>query len=238
MRRKSMMLVAVAAALALAAAAASTATAAETLSFVSQSGRFPLKGVTLKGGEIKFTTETESYGCSSSTGEGEITGHKTAKMTLSLKGCRYEGTACHNHGTIEEIKTESLPVELVYTSKEHDEAGLDFNYQEPTEKHKQLVSWECTSGGNIFTGFGIRGSIISAVTPVNTSTLTHTVKFTRNSISRWVQSPTAYETEAGGKFEALPEMALLGSEVYREGSLTSTIEVTTTAGEGKLEIKA
>ena len=79
--------------------------------------------------------------------------------------------------------------------------------------------------------------IVGAVTPVNTSTLSHTLKLSENTTLH-TQNPTAYENEAGKRFvEVFPEMAL-ETEKYFEGAMTSTLEMTTTAGQGAIEIKA
>jgi hypothetical protein len=231
-----MMFAAVFAALALSAVAASTAAASETLSFIAQSGKFPVK-TTVKGGNVTLRVGSEGYTCISSAGEGEITGHKTGKMKFRFKECGRSGVKCQSGEVTGEIVTETVPVELVYISKEHHEAGLDFNYEEPTEPFPppahQFASWSC--GG--FGKFGIRRSIIAAVTPVNTSTLSHTVKFSENATLHGIQNPTAYETEAGKRFEAFPEMDL-ETEGYFEGSLASQLEMTTTVGQGQVEIKA
>jgi hypothetical protein len=216
-------------------AGASSAVAAETLSFIPASGKFPVK-TTVKGGIVALQVESNGYDCTSVTGEGEITGHKTGKMKFKFKGCGTGITECQSGAVKGEIVTETVPVELVYISKEHHEAGLDFNYEEPTEGFPppahQFASWSC--GG--FGKYGIRRSIIAAVTPVNTSALSHT-KFSENGTHHGIQNPIAYETEAGKRFEAFPEMALV-TEKYSEGSLASQLEMTTTAGEGKIEIKA
>jgi hypothetical protein len=235
---------ALAAILALSGLATSQALATETLAFTPQSGKLPVKGVTLKSGSggIDFTQETTVYGCSSMTAEGEITGRKTAKLKFVFKGCGTpNGTQCHTLGAPEgEIKTETLPVELVYTSKAKHEAALDLNYEEPTEAfppppHKQLATWYCKS---LFESgpYGIRGSILAPITPVNTLTNTFKLKLTEKEHK---QTPTTYETEAGKAYTAFPEMALI-SEFYSEGALwgSTQAELAIPTLEGKLEIKA
>lgn len=224
---------------ALSGVAASSAAATETLSFVPQSPKFPVK-VTVKGGEVLFTEESISYGCSSVTGEGEITSHKAAKIKFTFKHCFSVqlGLECKSSGAAkEEIKTGNLPVQLVYISKAKHEAALDINYQVPSEEfppppHNQLASWEC----GLVSGMGARWSIIGAVTPVNTSTLSHTVKLAQSSPG--IQKPTKYETEEAKTYEAFPELNLLGGTKYFQGSVTDELEVTSVAGQGTVEIKA
>jgi hypothetical protein len=234
-----MLLAVVVAACALSAVAVSTAAASETLSFVPQSGKFPVKKVTVKGSEVSFTEEETTYTCSSTAGEGEITAAKTAKLKFAFKECRPNGpgSECKSTGAkLAEIVTGTLPVELVYTNKAKHEAALDLNYTAPTEKgRKTLASWSCSPPET--TGLGIRGSILAPVTPVNTATLTHKLTLKGGKLGVEYQEPRKYETETGEKFEAFPELNLLGfwSE---DGNVTTGLELTTTSTEGTVEIKA
>jgi hypothetical protein len=222
------------AALALTAITATTATAALP--------EFNYKGLprfTLKGSKVAFDEAGgHSYSCEVSKGEGKITGKKTATATLTLNKCSAPlGATCQSTGaSIEEIKTGTLPVELVYTSKANHEAGLIFNY-EATKKNPltTFASWYCESllGGKT-TGLGVRGSIIAPVTPVNTKTGSYTTKF---EATKEVQSPTTYETETGEKLTAFPELALI-SEHFAEGAMTNQWTLTNIASEGEFEIKA
>jgi hypothetical protein len=238
-RRLRVIALAVVATAAISGLSASVAMATETLSFVSQFGIFPLK-TTLKGGEVTFHEEGTSYGCSASTGEGQITGHKTGTVKLKLTGCRTMPSfqPCQNTATSGEIVSLSLPVQLVYKSKASHEAALDLNYEEPTEEFppppkKQLATWHCGSL-NEFGPFGIRGSILAPVTPVNTLTLAHTVKMLEH---EGLQSPSSYETEAGKVFSAFPELAIF-TTTYFKGAVTGELEMKTIEAEGKIEIKA
>jgi len=230
-------LLAVGCVLALSGVAASTAAATETLSFVPKSGLFPVKKVTMKASTVKFAQGEAiiPYSCGSLTGEGEITGHKTAKMKLTLKTCQQAGggTTCQSTGAKEkgEIVTATLPVELVYISKAHHEAGLDINYE-----GLQLASWNCVNIlGKESTGFGIRHSMLAPITPVNTQTLTY--KYTLSE-SKGLQTPASYETEAGSSFEAFPEVALLSTSYSKGAVSTGTQELKFSASEGEVEVKA
>ena len=225
-------LTALTAALILTTTTAATASAALP-EFTTQSGKTNMK-FTLKGGEIDFETPSVRFICAESTGEAAQTGKKTATATLTLKHCWSQSTECNTPGAKSgEIKTGSLPVELVYISKEHKEAALIFNYH-ATEPKATFVTWECDGG--LATGLGIRGSIIAPITPVNTQTETHTFKFASTKMG--LQSPTEYETETGTKAKAFPELALFASAFYEEGDLKGQWTMTDAAGSGTLEIKA
>ena len=248
MTHKSRMFVAVVAALVLSGALASQALATETLSFISQSGLYPIKSVTVKshsGYNIQFYQEkTDYYGCGSLTGEGEFTSHKAGKMKFTFKECNLgTGGQCQSSElTPGEIKTGTLPVELVYTSKAKHEAALDLNYEEPTEvfpppTHKTFAKWECRNG-LATTKSGIRGSILVPITAVNTQSNAFKLGLVAE---KGVQSPSSYETEAGKVYKAFPETALISTtEFYSEGAVGSMqpLELTTPKIEGTFEVKA
>jgi hypothetical protein len=247
MRHKSRMLVAVVAALVLSGALASQALATETLSFISQVGKYPIKSVTVKsasGYGIQFYQEKIGYyGCASVTGEGEFTSHKAGTMKFTFKQCNLgTGGKCQSSElTPGEITTGSLPVELVYTNKAKHEAALDLNYEEPTEvfppTHKTFAKWECSNGLG-WTKSGIRGSILVPITPVNTQSNAFKLSLVAE---KGVQSPSSYETEAGKVYKAFPEMALVSTtEYYSEGAAwdTQPLELTTPTKNGTFEVKA
>ena len=226
-------LVALTTALILSATAAATASAALP-EFTDATGKTNMK-FTLKGGPVTFETPApRTFICGKASGEGAQTGKKTATATLTFTNCEDEGDSCETSGAKSgEIKAGPLPVELVYTSKEHKEAALIFNYHEHEPK-ATFVIWECDGG--LATGLGVKGSLIAPITPVNTQSETHTFKFA--STKRGLQSPTEYETEAGAKAKAFPELALLTSSFFEEGDLKSEWIMTDKPGEGTLEIKA
>ncbi len=220
--------------LALSGVAASSAAATKTLFFLPQKG-FPVK-LTVKGGATEFYTEGFTVTCTGeTTGETELTNAQEGKMKLAFHQCTEALKGCKSTGAgANEIKTGNVPVRLVYISKSKHEAALDINYQAPSEEippppHNQLASWECEG----VTGEGARWSIIAAVTPVNTSTLSHTVTLARSSPG--VQNPTKYETEEAKTFEAFPELNL-GFTSYFKGSITDKLELTSATE--KVEIKA
>jgi hypothetical protein len=185
-------------------------------------------GYTLNGGEVKFKTNSGlSYGCASSKGEGSVTGAKTATAKLTFKGCRAGFTPCQSEGAAaEEIKTGSLPVELVYISKEKHEAGLVFNYKPPLPF--TFAKWACNG-----TSQGIRNSIIAALTPVNTNTFSHTVTFAETN-KAGIQNPTQYEDEEGKLITAWAEMQIVSTN-WLQGALVNQLTLTTPE---PLEVKA
>jgi hypothetical protein len=221
--------------MAFAAINAGQAFATETLAFVPHSGKFPVKGVTVKASEVFFNQEGTTYGCGATTGEGEITSAKAGSVKLRLTNCKEpaSGTTFNTPGAkAGEIISEKVAIQLVYASKEKHEAALIVNSGE-----KLFMSWEIAGFG--YKGCGVRGPVLGAVTPVNSAVLTHTLKL-KVSVSG-LQTPSKYETEAGGKSTALPETNLFCS-VWSQGGLGTTggenVELTTNATEGALEIKA
>lgn len=174
------------------------------------------KKVTLTGGsDVTFTNVAgESYGCVGSSGEGEITGAKTATVALKWQRCAAGSKSCTTSGDeAGEITTGSLPAELVYLSKEKHEVGLVVNYDETA-----FASWVC---GGI--AHGIHGSILVPIGPVNTAAKSFTMDFTGE---KGVQQPTSYEG-AEGKVSVRPTMSLI-SEAYYEGSLGDSLTLGTT----------
>lgn len=210
------------------------AVAAETLAFVPHSGKFPVKKVTVKGGGVLFHEDGDVIGCgSTTTGEGEITGPKIAWLKLHFTGCKENfGTEFHTPGAKnEEVITEKLPVELVYTSKEHHEAALDLNNKSGT-----FATWEYPG---FYSGCGMRGPVLSPVSPVNSSVLTHTLTLHVTTSGEEIQTPSRYESEAGTKFSAVPEVNMFCSG-FLNGGITNEgkLEISTSAAEGAVEIKA
>jgi hypothetical protein len=206
--------------------------------FTDASGKTNMK-FTLIGGPMLFETKESaiaSLPCGEAKGEGAQTGKKTATATLIFKDCKYgfDGQECNSAGAnAGEIKTGVLPVDLVYISKERKEAALIFNYHE-LEPKATFVKWSCDEG--LSGELGVRGSIIAPITPINSQSEKHTIKFV--STTKGLQSPTEYETEAGKKATAFPEMALRTSSIYEEGDLKGEWIMTDVAGYGALEIKA
>jgi hypothetical protein len=218
---------------ALAISAIAVADAAALPSFEPGSGKFPAK-FSLKGKEVQFQEiEGETMVCGTSKGEGEVTGKQTATAKLTMTECRIlPGDTCQTAGAKRgEIKTGVLPVELVYLSKEHKEAGLVFNYENPTIKpppNLTFAGFQCEG-----VGLGMRHSVIVPVTPVNTKSLSYSLKFAG---AGGLQKPAVYENEAGQEIKAVAQMGLITSN-WNQGDMIDSMELTTTAGEA-IEIKA
>jgi hypothetical protein len=173
---------------------------------------------TLKGGFVKFEdNERVTYGCSASSGTGEITGAKTATVSLKFTGCGANGWSCQNEGAPSgEIKTGTLPAVLEYISRERQEAGLVVNYTSGT-----IAKWSCGTT----TGLGLRGAVVAAITPVNSSSSTHTVTFAKTA-NIGEQNPTQYENGEKRLVTAWPEMALI-NQTYFQGAVTDQLTLTT-----------
>jgi hypothetical protein len=176
---------------------------------------------TVKGGLVSFrTTAGLSYTCTASKGEGEITGAKSATAKLTFTGCGTGTVKCQSEGAQSgEINTGTLPVELVYVSKEHHEAGLVFTF---------TTTWACNG-----TAQGIRNSIIAVLSPVNVSTTSHTVTFAETNTAG-IQNPTQYENDEGKLVSAWAEMQIVSS-AWLQGSLIDQLTLTTP---GPIEVKA
>jgi hypothetical protein len=193
--------------------------------FSANALKAPASKFTTTGGSVKFeTTSGTNYGCSTSSGKGEFLTAKTATITLTFKGCSDNGFKCTSEGAeAGTIATASLPVELVYLSKEKHEAGLVVNYHGTS-----LAKWRCEGG---VSSAGIDESIVVPITPVNTSTKSFTIDFAGKS---GIQQPSWYESAEGTKITDYPTMSLLG-DGYQEGSLTDAMTLATLE---KIEVKA
>jgi hypothetical protein len=165
---------------------------------------------TLTGGAVGFKNHGgSSYGCSGSSGEGEITGATSAKVSLALTGCGADGTQCTSAGAkAGEIKTGSLPAALRYLSAEKHEAALVLNYHAT-----DFAAWNCAGAEH-----GIHGSIVVPITVINKSASSYTLKLAEESGQ---QTPRSFEG-AEGKVNASPTLSLIGS-LYEEGSVTDTL---------------
>jgi hypothetical protein len=201
-----------------------TASASAELPEFSPNSFKPL--ISMQLGSVTFTgVGGITYGCTSGTGSGEITGAQTANAKFTFKGCVRGSSTCNTVGSVAgEIRSETVPVRLVYISKANHEVGLDFNYEEPTKVFppppaKTFATWGCGSTS----GLGIRRSIIAKVTPVNTATISYSAAFSQS--SKGVQSPRQYENSEGVSISAHPEMNLTNG-FWEEGSLQASNAVT------------
>ena len=230
-------LTALAIALTLTAIAATTAIAALPEFKIVDKPQF-----TLKGGKIHWEEVggLGGYGCEESSGEGNITGAKTATVKLKFNKCKFDEKEFQTEGDKKgEITTGTLPVELVYTSKAKHEVGLIFNYESPAAKEKlegpnRFAAWEITIVVGHPIHAEIRSGAIAPTTPVNTKTESYSITL---AISEEKQNPRYYESETGGSIRFAPEMSLLGG-MFTEGGLSDKFTLTNLPYDGNFEIKA
>jgi hypothetical protein len=148
------------------------------------------------------------------TGEGSFTSAKTLTMALTLTGCREEvlgnSVACSSAGAaVEEIKTGALEAKLVYTSKAAKEVALVFNYRGTAI----FATATCNTAK-----VEVKQGPIAPITPINTSTKTHTLSF---NTSNGVQTPTQYENGLGEKIHYVPLINTPGSTFFEEGGISA-----------------
>jgi hypothetical protein len=171
---------------------------------------------TVAGGKMNFPVGGFLLSCAQSTGTGSITGAKTGTAKLTLEECRGPlGETCqsgsHSKGI---IVTESLPIVLVYTTKEPTkQVAIDFGSQAST-----FMTYNC--GGVTVT----RGRILAPITPLDTLTKTFTAKLSE---VKGRQTPTENYNEAlTGKEESFPEVSWNGGAFHEEEALTGNLTLT------------
>jgi len=152
------------------------------------------------------------------TGEGSFTSAKTLTSALTLTGCKLEtlfgNTGCNSTGAAaEEIKTGSLEAELVYTSKAAKEVALVFNYRGTAI----FATATCNTAK-----VEVKQGPIVPITPINTSTKTHTLSFTT---LNGVQTPTQYENGLGEKIHYVPLINTPGSTFFEEGGISANATI-------------
>jgi hypothetical protein len=166
MKLRSMtVLAALAAMLAVGAIGSASASAAQP----EFTGSFPNKFEAGKG-SVWLETEGKSQliRCQKSAISGEITASNTASAKGTFSECTLSGEVCTTEGAgAGDILTKTLPVKLVYLSKEHKEVGLDFNWVEPKLPASPQLTFATFACGGI-QHFTIKGQLIGKITPVNT----------------------------------------------------------------------
>jgi hypothetical protein len=171
--------------------------------FTVKSGNFSM----YMGSGLKVT-------CTSSSGSGTITGAKTLTAKWTMTGCASGSTWCTSAGAAAgEVKTEELKSALVYTAKATKQVGIVLNQHE-----LNFAKFECGGSGP----GGIRKGAIAIVTPLNTPTMTYTVKLTQVAAK---QQPAEYENEIGEKVGIVPQVNLIGSPTWENGALEASFEV-------------
>jgi hypothetical protein len=158
---------------------------------------------------VSFTTEGEaviaelqgfpwSLHCTGSTGEGKITGQRSAVAKYEFTGCEaLKGSTveakCESKGAAPgEIQTDSIAAELVYLDQAKREVGILLNPEGGI-----YMSFKCGPEST-----QARGPFLSSVTPINEAATTFTATLTE---SNALQTPDEYENTAGEKLKATPE---------------------------------
>jgi hypothetical protein len=151
----------------IAAFAFSVTVAASAQAAKSASG--PIK-VDSFGGEITLESPAGSVKCKLHTAHGEIVGATTTKeVVVNYKGCEAFGNPCHSAGAKPgEIETKKLVSDLDWVSKPKGDVGVDLR----PEAGATLSEFECV-GATV----KLYGSIIGAITPINTMTTEDEIKF-------------------------------------------------------------
>lgn len=173
------------------------------------------------GGSAFWESSGYEFTCTTTTMTGTIAGAKTVTgTTLIFNGCKVEGKKCRSEGSEnnEQIRAEHLAGTLVYLSKTAKTVGIDFK----PETGEFFTHLTCFGGGS-----KVRGSVIMAITSVNTLANHFTLTVHRGS--------TSYENEAGEAKTAKLEAEALGGPVW--GPLSWEF-VSSIATSKSLEVKA
>ena len=189
---------------------------------------FPIS-LTASGGETTWHVEGLAIKCTGETASGKLTGGKEGRLTEKLTGCKAGGKEC---GNVKEgqIETKELKVALAYTYPERNGAeGREAGFVLSPASGEVLAEFTCPT---LKTTFSVKGSVIAVVTPlqVRTKTLTLTIKQTN-----YVQEPSAYEGEGGGKVSASETCLINGIAAKKCSEEQGAAKVTLTSEEGSIE---
>lgn len=142
-------------------------------------GTFPVHFTSHGGVSIlKTVTVPKTVTCNSIDNLGEITGPKTAWVLVTFLGCNLSGVDPCTGGAgagSGNIMTSLLNIALGYIKKSTKEVGTDLTGTGGTSK-ELLAEFECNAEGTLLPA-RVEGSVIGAVTPVNTLTSTLTINF-------------------------------------------------------------
>jgi hypothetical protein len=176
---------------------AGASAASPVLEFVVPGHSFPVSFTTESG---SLTADMENFGplvnCASSTGNGEITGLRTAVAQYELTGCTANGgnQTCNTEGPgekEEEITTGPIDAELVWIDQARHEVGMLLNPGGGT-----YIQFEC--GGVPVVGVG---RFLAPVGPLDQEAMSFTATLSR---AGSMQTPDEYETANGEKAQAIP----------------------------------
>ncbi len=167
-------------------------------------------------GSIETTSGAVAACSGGASGSGTLTGPKSGSLTLTESGCNLPWFC----GT--QIKTKELELIPVYISKAKQQVG--FELRPPTGN--VVASLTCAGSAA-----ELRGSIITAVTPINQLANKFSLKFAQ---SKGSQIPSQYEDEKGTLVNSWVEFGYFthpskerwGLEGLVNMSTAKTIEVT------------
>jgi hypothetical protein len=181
-------------ALVLAIGCASASAASPVLEFQSPSAAFPL-AFTAEGGEV--TAVMSGFGsvvhCSGSSGEGEITGPRSATGLYFFTGCETEGgSECQSEGALaNEIRTPLIDAELVFTDQAKKEVAMLL------DPHGGVyMEFKC-----FLESVKAFGPFLSPVGPINQEGGSFTASLGQSDAT---QVPSSYETLTGERVPAIP----------------------------------
>jgi hypothetical protein len=196
----------------LAVGATSASAASPVLEFESPLAAFPIP-FTAEGGEVTAVLSNFDtvVNCSGSSGDGTITGPRSAQSSYAFTGCmtkdgEFGGANCSSEGAEpNEIRTPMIGAELVFIDQARHEVGM-------------LLA----PGGGVYMNFKCGGESVKAigpflspVGPINQQSTSFTASLSRLGP---VQYPAEYESAEGQKKQAIPT-------AEREGQLPGTTGV-------------
>ncbi|HST33081.1 MAG TPA: hypothetical protein VLJ80_06120 [Solirubrobacteraceae bacterium] len=182
-------------------------------------------GPTLTGTSGASTLETKSgtkVTCTAGKNTGTITGVKTvSKIVVTFTGCKSSGFACKTPTAASgELITTELTGTLGYTNTAKKEVGVKLA---PTAGGK-FIEFECVGG---IIKVQVTGSVIGALTPVNTLSTKSTLTFKQ---TKGVQALTKFE---GEKEESFLKTSIGGGAAEQSGQESTSALVTSEADEVK-----
>ena len=156
--------------------------------------------------------------CAHSSGQGEITGPRSAIAKYEFTGCKTGAQKCESEGAeVEEIRTGLIEAELVYVDQKNREVAVLLNPHGGT-----YMRFEC--GGIPARG---EGPFLALGGPLNTETTSFTTTLSKSSKSGGVQTPDEYEGAGGEKLNAVPLGEKNNNLLLEPTGVESTITVTT-----------
>ncbi|HEY2768511.1 MAG TPA: hypothetical protein VGI76_09645, partial [Solirubrobacteraceae bacterium] len=209
--------VALVAAIAALLAPASAGAVEPVLEVVVPGHSFPVAFTTEGGAVTAEMSDSENtvVHCTSSSGQGELTGPRSAVAKYVFSGCvaEHPSAKCQSaSANPEEIKTEQIPAELVYISQAKHEVGILLN----PGKDVVYMTFECGKEP-----VEARGPFLAPVGPVNQEVTSFTATLSELA---GAQTPNEYENLRGEIFKAIPEGSREGEPFVTTG-VASTITI-------------